>query len=102
MKAFLKKLTSRKFLMALSGAVCGILTLFIGRTDTVTTVAGALVTLLSTLGYCITEGVLDAKSVSTMIEAARDAAAALTAQGVDADAIDATDTLGEGDPTADA
>lgn len=69
MKNFIKKLTSRKFLMALASAVVGIVTVFAGESDTLTTVVGAAVTVISTVGYCITEGMVDAKSVREISDA---------------------------------
>ena len=69
MKDFIKKLTSRKFLMALASAIVGIVTVFTGESDALTTVVGAAVTVISTVGYCITEGMVDAQSVRDISDA---------------------------------
>ncbi len=62
MKAFLKKLTSRKFLLALAAAVCGIATALGADGEVIETITGAAVTLISTVAYCLVEGAIDKKS----------------------------------------
>ena len=69
MKDLIKKLTSRKFLMALASAIVGIVTVFTGESDALTTVVGAAVTVISTVGYCIAEGMVDAQSVRDISDA---------------------------------
>ncbi len=68
-----KKLTSRKFWVAVSGIVAGILMMF-GYADTsVDVVAGAIVTVGSTVGYMIAEGKADAANIGKAIEETVDA-----------------------------
>ena len=70
----IKKLTSRKFIVTAISALAGILTLIVGESETVNTVAGAAMTIVPTVVYCLMEGVIDAKSVKTVTEATADAA----------------------------
>lgn len=102
----LRKLTSRKFIIALITAIVGVITLIIGENETVKTVAGAAMVILPTVVYCIMEGRIDAASVKTIAEATEEAAEKLGADknttqkiGFVADAvgamIDEPDTGGE-------
>lgn len=61
MKAFLKRLTSRKFLAAAAGVVAGLAMIF-GLDET--TVSGMVTTLGSLIAYIVTEGKVDAAAVS--------------------------------------
>ena len=54
------KLLSRKFLTAAAGILMGIVIAFGGDTETVGTVAGAVVSLVSTVTYIAVEGRVDA------------------------------------------
>lgn len=68
-EALIKKLTSRKFLMSLAGAITGIMGM-LGCSDDVTkVVAFGIVTAASILGYIITEGKIDAAAVTSASEA---------------------------------
>lgn len=68
-----KKLTSRKFWVAVSGIVAGILMMF-GYADTsIDVVAGAIVTVGSTVGYMLAEGKADAANITKVIEGTLDA-----------------------------
>jgi len=92
MKNFLKKLTSRKFIVTAITAIAGIITAIIGDNQTVQIIAGAAMTIIPTIVYCITEGVIDAKSVKTITDATADAAEKL---GANDDVVDAIEQVGE-------
>ena len=70
----LEKLTSRKFIVTVITAITGIITLFIGENETVQVIAGALMTIIPTVVYCLMEGKIDANSVKTIADATSDAA----------------------------
>ena len=53
----------------IASAIVGIVTVFTGESDALTTVVGAAVTVISTVGYCITEGMVDAQSVRDISDA---------------------------------
>lgn len=74
-----KKLTSRKFIIAVITAIAGIVTLIFGHGEEVNTIAGALMTVIPTLVYCIVEGTVDAASVRKIGDAVSDAAEKLGA-----------------------
>ena len=74
-----KKLTSRKFIIAVITAIAGIVTLIFGHGEEVNTIAGALMTIIPTLVYCIVEGTVDAASVKKIGDAVSDAAEKLGA-----------------------
>ena len=92
MKNTLKKFTSRKFIVAIIAAIAGVVTMIIGHEETVQIVAGALATIIPTVAYCVMEGVIDAKSVKTVTDAAIDAAEKL---GADKTAVDVIDKVGQ-------
>lgn len=64
MKAFLKKLTSRKFLAAAAGVVAGLAMIFGLDENVIATVSGMVTTLGSLIVYIVTEGKVDAAAVS--------------------------------------
>ena len=64
MKAFLKKLTSRKFLAAAAGVVAGLAMIFSLDENVIATVSGMVTTLGSLIAYIVTEGKVDAAAVS--------------------------------------
>lgn len=64
MKAFLKKLTSRKFLAAVAGVVAGLAMIFGLDENVIATVSGMVTTLGSLIAYIVTEGKVDAAAVS--------------------------------------
>lgn len=68
-KTFKEKLTSRKFLAALSGVLIGLGVLVSGET-----VEGTVTILTSILGYLIAEGYVDGKAVKDGAEAISDVA----------------------------
>ena len=62
-KNILKKLTSRKFILAAITAIVGIITLIVGDNEAVKVIAGAAMTIVPTVVYClmvITEATADA------------------------------------------
>ena len=60
-----KKLTSRKFWMALAGLVVGVLALFAVDANTTTQISGVIMALGSVIAYIVGEGLVDASAVST-------------------------------------
>ena len=64
MKAFLKRLTSRKFLAAAAGVVVGLAMIFGLDENVIATVSGMVTTLGSLIAYIVTEGKVDAAAVS--------------------------------------
>lgn len=63
MKAFLEKLTSRKFLTCIAGVVLGICMTFGIDEGTVNIIAGAITSISSVAIYIYTEGKIDAAAV---------------------------------------
>lgn len=63
MNAFLKKLTSRKFLVAVAGIASGIVLIVNGSTT-----EGVSAVIASVIGYLIAEGYIDAKAVQTVTD----------------------------------
>ncbi len=88
----IKKLTSRKFLMTAITAIAGIITMIVGDNVVVQTVAGALMTIVPTVVYCVTEGSVDAASVKTVTDATTEAAEKL---GASESTINAIEKVGE-------
>lgn len=91
----LKKLTSRKFIVTAITAIAGIVTMLVGENAVVQTIAGAAMTILPTVVYCIMEGVIDAKSVKVITEAAADAAEKLGADDATVNVIEQMGAVGE-------
>ena len=56
----IRKLTSRKFWMALAGFVSGLIVAFGGAEGTASTVSGCILQGASVLGYLLAEGLTDA------------------------------------------
>lgn len=69
---FIKKITSRKFILALTAVVSGIATAIAGGGDEISTIVGSAMTIIATVVYCIIEGVVDAKSIARIADAAAD------------------------------
>lgn len=61
----IKKLTSRKFIVSLIALISGIALLCGADGDTVETISAALMILVPSLIYCITEGKLDSESIKS-------------------------------------
>ena len=92
MKKFLEKLTSRKFIVTAITTITGVITMIIGENEIVNIIASALMVIIPTVVYCITEGVIDAKSVKTITDTVADTAEKL---GVDDKVVDAIEMVGE-------
>lgn len=90
MKQTLQKLTSRKFLLSAISMIAGIAALCGANETVVAIVAGAAMTVLPALVYCITEGRIDAASVLAAKQAVADAAKSLGADDTTQSLIDAT------------
>lgn len=68
MNNIVRKLSSRKLWAAVAGVVAGLAMVF-GLDETViSTVAGAVVSVMSVITYIITEGKIDAEGVKNAIE----------------------------------
>jgi len=80
MSNILKKLSSRKLWAAVVGIVTGLAMVFGLDEGTISTVAGAVVSVASVITYIITEGKVDAAAVKNAVEDVQDAAAALTGE----------------------
>lgn len=87
----IRKITSRKFLVALITLVAGVVTMVVGDNETVSVIAGAAMTIVPTVAYCIVEGKIDAKSLETITDATKDAAEKL---GVDDSVVDVIEQMG--------
>ena len=91
-KTILEKLTSRKFIVTIITAIAGIITLFVGENEVVQIIASALMVVIPTVVYCITEGVIDSKSVQTITDTVADTAEKL---GVSEDKVEVIEQLGD-------
>lgn len=94
-KNILEKLTSRKFIVTAITAIAGIITAIFGENEVVNIIAGAAMTIVPTIVYCIMEGVIDAKSVKTITEATLDAAEKLGANEKVVEKIEQAGEIGE-------
>ena len=95
MKDFLKKLTSRKFIVTAITTITGIITLVIGESEVVNTISSALMIIIPTVVYCITEGVIDAKNVKTITDTIVDTAENLGASNEVVEIIEKVGEVGE-------
>ena len=94
-KKIIAKLTSRKFIVTAITAIAGIVTLIIGENETVGIIAGAAMTIVPTIVYCVMEGTIDSKSVQTVTDATKEAAEKLGADGKVVDVIEHAGEIGE-------
>ena len=85
MEMFIKKLTSRKFLTCVAGVVLGVCMVFGLDQGTVSTIAGASMSVASIVSYIIAEGKVDEAAVPGV----KDAVDKVT------DAIDAVNKIEE-------
>lgn len=85
MQAFLKKLTSRKFLTCVAGVILGVCMTFGLDEGTVNIIAGAITSISSVAIYIYSEGKIDAAAVGKI----KDTVDQVT------DAIDAIEKVGE-------
>jgi len=60
----IRKLTSRKFWMAVIGLVSGLILAFGGSATTAETVSGVMLQLASVVGYVLAEGLTDAAAAA--------------------------------------
>ena len=60
-----RKLTSRKFWVALIGLISGLILAFGGEATTAETVSGVLLQLATVVGYLLAEGLTDAAAADT-------------------------------------
>lgn len=72
-----RKLSSRKLWAAAAGIVTGLAMVFGLDEGTISSVAGAVVSVASVVAYIITEGKVDAESVKKAVENVQDAAGAV-------------------------
>lgn len=72
-----RKLSSRKLWAAAAGIVTGLAMVFRLDEGTISSVAGAVVSVASVVAYIITEGKVDAESVKKAVEDAEKAAEAI-------------------------
>ena len=68
MSTIMRKLSSRKLWAALAGIVTGLAMVFGLDENTISTVAGAVVSVASVLTYIVTEGKIDAEGVKKAVE----------------------------------
>lgn len=95
MSNFVRKITSRKFIVTAIAAIAGVVTLFVGENEIVDTIAGMAMTVIPTIVYCAMEGYVDAQSVKTVTKATADAAEKLGADKIAIDAIEKVGAVGE-------
>ena len=72
MKDFLNKLMSRKFLTCVAGIIMGLCMVFGLDENTISTVAGAITSVISVVSYIYIEGKIDAAAVDKIKDAAED------------------------------
>lgn len=68
MNTIIRKISSRKLWAALAGVVAGLAMVFGLDENTITTVAGAVVSVASVLTYIVAEGGIDAEGVKKAVE----------------------------------
>ena len=72
--SLIKKLSSRKLWAAIAGVVMGVAMVFGLDENTISTVSGAVVAVVSVISYIVTEGKVDAAAVKTALEKVQAAA----------------------------
>ena len=85
---FLRKITSRKFIVSIITMIMGIVTLIVGENDAVKNIAAAAMTVIPAVVYCIMEGRVDAASVKQITEATVEVAEQLGASEKETDTIE--------------
>lgn len=89
MRELLRKLSSRKFWMAVAGVVTGIAMAFGVESSAVATIAGAVTAVASVVTYVVTEGRVDVNSAQKAAETVCDAVKLMaTTEGTSDDATD--------------
>lgn len=74
MKTIVRKLSSRKLWLALSGVATGLALMFGASAGELTAVAGAAAAVVSVVTYLVTEGRVDAAAVAGAVSAVEQAA----------------------------
>ena len=64
----IRKLTSRKFWVAVAGFISGLIMAFDGNAETAETISGLILQGASVIGYLVAEGLTDAAVTSTKEE----------------------------------
>lgn len=77
MSTVAKKLSSRKLWAAIVGVVMGLAMVFGLDENTISTVSGAVVAVVSVISYIVTEGKIDAAAVKKAVEQVQEAAGAI-------------------------
>ena len=77
MQKFISKLTSRKFLTCVAGVVMGLCMVFGLDEGTVSTIAGAVTSVVSVVMYMYTEGKVDAAAVKNAADKVESAVGAV-------------------------
>lgn len=77
---FIRKISSRKLWLALAGIATGIAIALGADTSEVSTVAGAVIAIVSVITYIVTEGKIDAAGVKVAIESGQEAVATITSE----------------------
>ena len=102
MKSLVQKLTSRKFLLSAVSMAAGIALLCGADATTVSVLAGACMTVLPSLVYCLIEGRIDSAAVKegkdAILKAADDLGANGPLKGVIDAAGDMLASLGDDEP----
>lgn len=80
MSKWVQKLSSRKLWAAVAGLVMGLSMVFGLDEGTISTVAGAVVSVASVITYIITEGKVDAAAVGDAVGKVQDAVDAVTGE----------------------
>ena len=91
----IKKLTSRKFIVTVIAAIAGIVTLCGADREVVMVIAGAAMTIVPSVVYCLMEGVLDAKSIRNITEVVADTGEKLGASEDTVNVIKQVGAVGE-------
>lgn len=65
-----RKLSSRKFWVGVAGVASGLIMIFGFAETSAETIAGAIITIGSAIGYMLSEGIVDAKNVGQVLEGA--------------------------------
>ncbi len=67
-----RKLTSRKWWLAVAGLISGIIVIISGNQNIANTVSGAIMTAASVVAYTLAEGFADAGNINTQEEEKKD------------------------------
>lgn len=84
-----RKLSSRKLWAAVAGIVTGLAMVFGLDENTISTVAGAVVSVASVVAYIVAEGKVDAESVKNAVEGVQDAVEVVQEKPYDPDSTSA-------------